>query len=64
MKAAVSGKLQRMVQLNKSRIDLLKKFKKLIEEYNKGMDVEGYFEKLVVFVKELNQRINGALRSN
>jgi len=55
LKAAVSGSLQRMVQLNKNRTDLLEKFKKLIEEYNKGMDVDGFFEKLMAFVKELNQ---------
>ena len=30
-----------MVQLNKTRTDLLEKFKKLIEEYNKGLDVDG-----------------------
>ena len=55
LKAAISGKLQRMVQLNKTRIDLLEKFKKLIEEYNKGIDVDGLFEKLMAFVRELNQ---------
>jgi type I restriction enzyme R subunit len=55
LKGAVSQKLQRMVQLNKSRTDLLEKSKRLIEEYNKGMDVEGFFEKLLAFVQELNQ---------
>ena len=55
LKGAVSKKLQQMVQLNKTRTDLLEKFKKLIEEYNKGMDVDGFFEKLVVFVKELTE---------
>jgi type I restriction enzyme, R subunit len=55
LKAAISGKLQRMVQLNKTRIDLLEKFKKLIEEYNKGMDVDGFFEKLMAFVRDLNE---------
>ena len=55
LKAAVSKKLQQMVQLNKTRTDLLEKFKKLIEEYNKGIDVDGFFEKLVAFVKELNE---------
>ena len=44
-----------MVQLNKNRTDLLEKFKKLIEEYNSGMDVDGFFEKFMAFVKELNQ---------
>jgi len=55
LKGKVSKKLQQMVQLNKTRTDLLEKFKKLIEEYNKGLDVDGFFEKLVVFVKELSQ---------
>ena len=55
LKGAVAKKLQQMVQLNKARTDLLEKFKKLIEEYNKGMDVDGFFEKLVVFVKDLTE---------
>jgi type I restriction enzyme R subunit len=55
LKGAVAKKLQQMVQLNKARTDLLEKFKKLIEEYNKGMDVDGFFEKLVVFVNELTE---------
>ena len=55
LKGAVSKKLQQMVQLNKTRTDLLEKFKKLIEEYNKGLDVDGFFEKLVIFVKELSE---------
>jgi type I restriction enzyme R subunit len=54
LKAAVGNKLQRMVQLNKTRTDLLEKFKKLIEEYNAGMDVDGFFEKLLAFARELN----------
>jgi type I restriction enzyme R subunit len=55
LKGAVSKKLTQMVQLNKTRTDLLEKFKKLIEEYNKGLDVDGFFEKLVNFVKELSE---------
>ena len=35
-----------MVTLNKTRTDLMEKFKKLIEEYNKRLDVEGFFAKL------------------
>ncbi|MCH7685223.1 MAG: DUF3387 domain-containing protein, partial [Planctomycetes bacterium] len=55
LKQAISGKLQSMVKLNKTRIDLLEKFKKLIEEYNKGLDVDGFFAKLTDFVKELSE---------
>jgi type I restriction enzyme R subunit len=55
LKGKVSKKVQQMVQLNDTRADLLEKFKKLIEEYNKGMDVDTFFEKLVVFVNELTE---------
>ena len=55
LKGAVSKKLKRMVQLNKTRADLLEKFKKLIEEYNRGLDIDSFFAKLVAFAKELNE---------
>lgn len=55
LKAAVSKKLTAMVQLNKTRTDLLEKFKKLIEEYNKGLDVDLFFAKLMAFTKELSE---------
>jgi type I restriction enzyme R subunit len=54
LKKAIGDKLLNMVQLNKSRTDLMEKFKKLIDEYNKGMDVNGFFAKLTDFVKELS----------
>jgi type I restriction enzyme, R subunit len=53
LKGAVSKKLTAMVQLNKTRADLLEKFKKLIEEYNKGLDVDTFFERLLAFAKGL-----------
>ncbi len=55
LKRAVGAKLNSMVTLNKTRSDLMEKFKKLIDEYNKGLDVEGFFAKLADFVKELSQ---------
>lgn len=55
LKQAVGTKLQNMVQLNKTRTDLMEKFKKLIDEYNKGLDVDGFFAKLTDFVKELTE---------
>ena len=55
LKRAVGAKLNSMVTLNKTRTDLMEKFKKLIEEYNKGLDVEGFFAKLTDFVKELSE---------
>lgn len=55
LKGTISTKLTAMVQLNKNRIDLLEKFKQLIEEYNQGLDVESFFTKLMVFTKELSE---------
>ncbi|TWT74059.1 type I restriction endonuclease subunit R [Allorhodopirellula solitaria] len=54
LKRAVGAKLTKMVTLNKTRTDLLEKFKKLIDEYNQGLDVDGFFAKLTNFVKELS----------
>ena len=54
LKRAVGAKLTDMVSLNKTRVDLMEKFKKLIDEYNKGLDVDGFFAKLTDFVKELS----------
>ena len=54
LKAAINRKLAVMVQSNKTRTDLLEKFKKLIEDYNKGMDVDTFFAKLVAFTQDLS----------
>ncbi|GAA5509517.1 type I restriction endonuclease subunit R [Novipirellula caenicola] len=54
LKRAVGAKLTNMVTLNRTRTDLMEKFKKLIDEYNKGLDVNGFFAKLTDFVKELS----------
>ena len=55
LKAVVEKKLEQMVEFNPTRVDYLEKFKKLIEEYNKGLDIDGFFEKLVTFARDLNQ---------
>ena len=55
MKQAVGNKLQAIVVLNKTRTDFMEKFNKLIDEYNKGLDVDGFFAKLITFVKELSE---------
>ena len=54
LRKAVGNKLQDMAKRNKTRTDLIEKFKKLIDEYNKGLDVDGFFAKLTDFVKELS----------
>ncbi len=42
-----------MVEQNKTRTDLMEKFTKLIEEYNKGLDVDSFFAQLTAFIEEL-----------
>lgn len=63
-KGALSKKLSAMVQKNKTRNDLLEKFKKLIEEYNSGMDVESFFAKLMAFARELTEEDRRAVTEN
>lgn len=54
MARRIGVKLQSMVTLNRTRTDLMEKLKKLIDEYNKGLNVEVFFAKLFSFVKELS----------
>jgi type I restriction enzyme, R subunit len=56
LRSSLISKLKRMVQLNKSRIDYLEKFQRLIDEYNAGSaNVEIFFDKLLVLTQELNK---------
>jgi type I restriction enzyme R subunit len=55
LRGAIGKKLTQMVKLNNTRMDMLEKFKKLIDEYNKGLDVEAFFGKLISFAKEMSE---------
>jgi type I restriction enzyme, R subunit len=56
LRNTINGKLQEMVRLNKTRIKLLEKFQKMIDEYNSGsVNVEIFFDKLLALVKELKE---------
>lgn len=46
--------LAAMVKLNKARMGPLERFKQLIEEYNKGLDADTFFAKLLSFTQELS----------
>jgi type I restriction enzyme R subunit len=55
LKSTVSITLKNMIRLNRSRMDYLKRFQEMIDEYNSGsLNVELFFNKLVEFTKELN----------
>jgi type I restriction enzyme R subunit len=56
LKASLSVKLAKMILENKTRMDFLEKFQRMIEEYNSGaINVEVFFAKLVEFTQELNE---------
>lgn len=55
LRAKLTFKLARMIKLNRTRIDFLEEFQKMIDEYNSGaMNVQVFFDKLLVFAKRLD----------
>jgi len=56
LRGLINTKLNKLVRLNKSRIDFAERFQKLIDEYNSGaLNVELMFDKLLAFAKELTE---------
>ena len=56
LRAVISSKLTRMVQLNRNRMDYLQKFQEMIDEYNAGsMNIDEFFKQLMDFTRSLNQ---------
>lgn len=63
LKSAVEKKLKLMIGLNKTRLDYLEKFTKMVEEYNNGSrNIEEFFGQLTSFVKELDQEEQRGMR--
>ena len=56
LKGAINKKLNEMVQLNKSRMDLQEKFEQMIEEYNEGhISDDRHLEEIFDFLNELSE---------
>jgi len=56
LRATLDAKLRHMIRLNKSRLDYLAEFQRLIEEYNAGSrNVEELFDALVTFARRLDE---------
>jgi len=56
LRGAINSALEKMVRLNKTRVDYLEKFQKMIDEYNQGAaNLEEFFERLIKFVTELRE---------
>ncbi|MEX2607764.1 MAG: type I restriction endonuclease subunit R [Kiritimatiellia bacterium] len=56
LRALIARKLDNLIRLNPSRVDYLDRFRKMIEEYNKGaISIEKLFEQLMEISKDLNE---------
>src|ERR1051326_5037264 len=65
LKNAVTIKLAQMVALNRSRMDYLEHFQEMIDEYNSGaVNVEVMFERIVAFMKDLNEEETRTIRED
>ena len=65
LRASIGDRLQRMVQLNRSRFDLLARFQKMIDDYNAGsMNVEEFFKQLLEFTRTLQEEEKRSISEN
>ena len=54
LKGQVHSKLKQMLRLNRTRMDYLERFQKMIDEYNAGsLNIDEFFQRLLVFAKSL-----------
>lgn len=62
LKGAVASQLQKMVRLNRARMDYLERFQQMIDEYNAGsINVEEFFRRLTEFARSLTQEEQRAI---
>jgi len=65
LRGMLNQKLNKMVRLNKSRMDYLEKFKEMIEEYNAGVSsVDVFYAELLDFAKELSAEEQRGISEN
>jgi type I restriction enzyme R subunit len=56
LRGAISLTLTRMIRLNRTRMDFLQEFQKMIDEYNSGaLNMEMFFAKLTAFAQKLTE---------
>jgi type I restriction enzyme R subunit len=62
LKAEIGKTLRQMVRTNRMRMDFLKKFQEMIDEYNAGsLNIEELFKKLTAFAQVLNEEDRRAI---
>jgi type I restriction enzyme, R subunit len=65
LKGSITQKLQRMVAINKTRMDYHDKYRRMIEEYNSGSrNIVTFFEDLIAFAQELEIEDQRAIAEN
>jgi type I restriction enzyme R subunit len=65
LRGALTSKLQQMIKFNRTRMDYLDKFQKMIDEYNAGsLNVEEFFKRLVAFTQDLNEEEKRGIGEN
>jgi type I restriction enzyme R subunit len=65
LKAAIRAKLEKLIQVNKTRTDFSEKFEELIESYNTGSrTIEEIFAELINFTNTLNAEEERHVREN
>jgi type I restriction enzyme R subunit len=65
LKAAILAKLEKMIQLNRTRADFADKFEKLIEDYNNGSaNIEALYAELLALSNSLNEEEQRHVREN
>jgi hypothetical protein len=65
LKAAIHAKLEKLIQVNKTRADFSEKFEELIESYNTGSrTIEEIFAELLNFTNTLNAEEERHVREN
>lgn len=65
LKNALKAKVSAMILLNKERINFAERLQQLIDEYNSGaLNVEKFFDSLLVFAKGLNEEEQRGIMEN
>jgi len=65
LKAAIRAQLDKLIHLNRSRVNYLEKFEELIESYNAGSrNIEELFQELLKLSKTLNEEQQRHVREN
>lgn len=65
LKASIQSKINRMVRLNRTRMDFLERFQQMIDAYNAGaLNVEEFFRRLLELANDLKEEEKRAVREN